>query len=185
MVFTKKLAFPVFFTLAFMFCKTSFAQRDFILLKKHNKTILRIFPGDNFSFTTNSGVYKEGLITKISNDSIFIKQFVIRKIPTTIGTYILDTAGSIKSSYNYNDIKLIGEKQKGFNFVAGGNTFIGGSILLVLGSGVVYLVDRNKFSPQLLIGSAILGGAGYLLTKIGSKGIVIGKRGYRLQYMSM
>ena len=85
----------------------------------------------------------------------------------------------------YKDIKIIGEQQKGFNFITGGNTFIGGSILLVVGSGVVYLVDRKSFSPKLLIGSAVLGGVGYLLTKIGSKGIVIGKRGYKLQYMGL
>lgn len=166
-----------------MYCHTSFAQGDFILLKKHNKTVKRIFQGDQFSFSTNSGVYKEGLISKIQNDSIYIKQFVVKQIPTTIGTYILDTAGSLKFVYNYKDINTIGEKPKGFNLSAGGYTLMGGSVLLILGSGVVYLADRDKFSPELLIGSAILGGVGFLLTKIGSKGIVIGKRGYRLQYM--
>lgn len=185
MVSYKKLNLLLVLTLILsLVCQTSFAQGDFIILKKKNKSIQRIFTGDNFSFSTKSGSFYNGLVYATRNDSIIIQEFVIKKMPTTLGTYILDTLGSMKYSFHYKDIYSIGQpKNKGFNLFASGSSLIGGSILLIVGSGVVYVADRKKFSPELLIGSAVLGGVGYLLTKAGSKGIIIGKRGYSIQYI--
>jgi hypothetical protein len=55
--------------------------------------------------------------------------------------------------------------------------------LLTLGSGIEYLADRKHFSGTLMAASAGLAVAGYFLSKSGSKGMVVGKKGYRLQYM--
>ena len=62
---------------------------------------------------------------------------------------------------------------------------MGGSALLIVGSGVSYLIDKDKFSPELLIAAVGLGGVGYLLSKVGAKGTVIGRKGYALQYMDV
>ena len=61
---------------------------------------------------------------------------------------------------------------------------MGGGALLVVGSGVVYLADRNKFSTPLLIAAAGLGTLGYFMAKGGSNGMVIGKK-YQLLYINM
>jgi hypothetical protein len=63
---------------------------------------------------------------------------------------------------------------------------MGGGALLALGSGVVYIADREKFSAPLLLSSIGLGTIGYFMAK-GKKGgnaIPIGKK-YKLVYMNM
>ena len=178
------------FLLTLTIVTTAFAaaaqSSDFIILKKKNKTVRTYYAGSNIEFVTTNGAYRNGVINKVQNDSIFMQEFVVRRIPTFVGNYILDTAGSYRFSYNYNEIKIFGSKeQKKFNVNGSGAALLGGGILLTLASGVVYLADRDKFSPALMGASAGLAGLGYLLTKSGSKGIVVGKKGYRLQYMGV
>ncbi|MCP9752946.1 hypothetical protein [Ferruginibacter sp. HRS2-29] len=156
---------------------------DFIMLKKRNRTVQNFFAGSNIEFMTTNGAYRNGLINKIKHDSIFIQEFIVQRIPTTIGTFILDTVGSFRYAYDYRQIRSFGKEQKNFNVSGSGAALLGGGILLTLASGVIYLADREKFSGGLMATSAGLATAGYFMSKSGSKGIVIGKKGYRLQYM--
>lgn len=175
----------ILLTLIFSTCDVT-AQSDFIILKKKNKTIKTFYPGSNIQFMTKGGAYRDAVINSIRNDSIFLQEFLVRQIPTTIGTFILDTAGSFRYAYNYNDIHSFGSsEQKKFNVAGSGAALLGGGILLTLASGVVYVADRDKFSPGLLTASAGLGVLGYFMSKAGSKGIVVGKKNYRLQYMGV
>ena len=167
-----------------MFSSAAIAQpSDFIILKKRNKTVSNIYAGSNFEFTTKSGAYRNGLLKRIYNDSILVQEFQVRHIPTTVGGVIYDTIGSFSYSYHYLDIHTLGRQRKGFNVSGSGSALMGGSALLIVASGVSYLADRDKFSPELLWVSVGLGGVGYLLSKAGSKGTVIGKKGYALQYI--
>lgn len=161
------------------------AQSDFIILKKKGKTLHSYYAGTEMEFMTTSGAYRNGLINSIKNDTIFLQEFVVRQLPTTFGTYILDTAGSFRYAYHYKQIASLGPRKKGFNWRGSGSSLMSGGILLVLGSGVVYLVDRDKFSPELMGAAAVLTGIGYFLNKSGSKGLVPGKRGLSLEYMDM
>lgn len=158
---------------------------DFIILKKKDKTIRNIFAGSNIEFMTTGGAYRDAYITAIKNDSIFLQEFVVNRIPTTFGTYILDTPGSFRYVYHYNQIGSFGpKKQKGFNVSGSGTALMGGGALLTVASGVSYLADKEKFSPGLLAAAVGLGGIGYLMNKSSGKGMTIGKK-YRLQYMKM
>lgn len=172
--------------LLIVFSFTATAQNaDFIYLKKKNKTLQTIYAGQHISITTVSGAYITAFINGIKNDTLFLQEFVVNYIPTTIGTYIVDTAGSFRYKFHYNQIKAIGKKQKrGFNAKGSGASLFGGGVLLTVASGVIYLVDREKFSAPLLIASAALGTLGYLWASSGSDGIVIGKK-YKLVYMDM
>jgi len=173
--------------LLILFSFTAHAQiADFILLKKGAKTIKTIYADNDISFTTTSGSYLTAHINAIKNDSLFLQQYVIRYLPTTLGTYIIDTAGSYRYIYHYNQIMAIGKaEKKGFNTKGSGASLFGGGILLTVASGVVWLVDRKKFSAPLMIASAALATAGYFMAKGGSSGMVIGKKGYKLVYMNM
>lgn len=166
----------------------SFAQSaDFIILKKHNKTVQTFYSGTNISLTTESGSYINALINGIKNDTLYLQEFIIRYLPTTIGTYIIDTAGSYRYKYHYNQIAAIGRKERtNFNTRGSGAALFGGGVLLTLASGVVYVADREKFSAPLLLASVGLGTLGYFMAK-GKKsgnGMVIGKK-YKLVYMNM
>jgi len=158
---------------------------DFIVLKKNNKVVKSFFAGGNIELTTTSGAYISALINGIKNDTLYLQEFVINYLPTTFGGYIIDTAGSFRYKFHYNQIKAIGKAQKkGFNVKGSGAALFGGGVLLTVASGVVYLADRKKFSAPLLIGSAALGTIGYFMSKGGSNALMIGKK-YKLVYMDM
>ena len=159
-------------------------SKDFILFKKGNRTIGSYYTGNNIAFTNKDGNYIEAKITDIKNDSLFLRQFIIQQVPTNFGAYTLDTVGSYRYQYHYNQIKAIGRTGRKFNTSGSGSALMGGGMVLAIASGVVYLADRAKFSPQLLVASVALGGIGYLLTKFGGKGMVIGKK-YSFVYVNV
>lgn len=168
------------------FTTTSFAQSaDFIILKKNNKTVTTFYSGTDIAFTSTSGAFINARINAIKNDTLFLQQFVVRMLPTTYGSYILDTAGSYHYKYDYRDIKAIGREEKtNFNWRGSGTALLSGGILLTIGSGIVYFADRKKFSAPLLIAAVGLGTAGYFLSKGKSNAMTIGKK-YQLLYMDM
>jgi hypothetical protein len=166
----------------------SFSQSaDFIQLKKHNKLITTFYSGMNISLTAESGANINALINGIQNDTLYLQEFIIRYLPTTFGTYIVDTVGSYRYKYHYNQVAAIGKKEKtNFNTKGSGAALFGGGALLTLASGVVYVADRKKFSLPLLLTSVGLGTLGYFMAKgkKGGSGMVIGKK-YKLVYMNM
>ena len=85
---------------------------DFIILKKHNKTVETFYAGSNIAFTAASGAFINARINAIKNDTLFLQEFVIRYLPTTFGTYIIDTAGSYHYKYHYNQVAAIGREAK-------------------------------------------------------------------------
>lgn len=177
----------IFLFLFILFSGVVNAQHsDFLILKKSNKTIKSFYSGVNIELITNSGVYKNGTINKIQNDSIFLQEFLVNKSMTSMGFYVIDTLGSFHYNYYYKDILSIIKKSKAnFDWSTSGATLLGGGMLLTIASGIVYLADRDKFSPQLLLAGAGLGVIGYFMSKIKPKNVVIGKRNYRLEYIKM
>ena len=170
--------------LLFPFAATA-QSSDFIILKKKNKTIRNIFAGSNIEFVTTGGAYRDAYINAIKNDSIYLQEFLVNRVPTTFGSFMLDTVGSFRYTYHYNQIGSFGpRKQRGFNMSGSGAALMGGGALLTIASGVSYLADKEKFSPGLLAAAVGLGGLGYLMSKGSSKGMVVGNK-YRLQYMKM
>lgn len=167
-------------------CFTTHAQNaDFIYVKKNGKTIQTIFASRNIEFTTTSGAYINAYINGIKNDTLYLQEFLVQQLPTTFGTYILDTLGSYRYKFHYTQIAIMGKKKKrGFNTSGSGASLFGGGVLLTAASGVIYLVDRKTFSAPLLIAAAGLGGFGYFLMKVSDRPIYIGKK-YKLQYMNM
>ena len=157
---------------------------DFIILKKKGKTVKMFYKGSNIEFITTSGAYRNAVINDIKNDSIFLQEFLISKKPTTLGFFIVDTLGSFKFAYNYNELYHFGKENNKFNLAGSGATLLAGGILITLASGVVYLADNKNFSPTLLVAGAGLAGIGYLISKGANNGITIGKKHFRLQYMN-
>ena len=166
------------------FSYSSVAQStDFILLQKRNRTIATYYAGNHITFTTTTGASIDADITQIKNDTIYLQQYIVQQVPTTLGVYILDTMGSYRYQYLYNQIKSITTTNRNFDFSASGASLLGGGAILMIANGVVYLADRNSFSPVLLAAGAGLAAAGYLISKGSSgNGMVIGKK-YKLVYV--
>ena len=174
----------IFIILLFLFGITKAQTADFIILKKKNKTVKIFYKGSNIEFVTTSGAYRNALINNIKNDSIFLQEFLITKRPTTLGFFVIDTLGSFRYAYNYKEIYHFGQENKKFNLAGSGAALLGGGTLITLASGVVYLADNKNFSPALLAAAAGLAAVGYLMNRSSNKGITVGKKHYRLQYMS-
>lgn len=180
MPFTKILLF----FLSALFVNVVMAQStDFILLKKNKITKATYFVGSNIQCTTTSGTFINGQIVAIKNDSMVIKQYDVRQVPTQLGVYILDTINTYYFNINYHQIKAIGTPGRKFNWSASGASLMSGSIVLTVANGIVALVDNKRFSTNLFIGGVALGGLGYLLYKKSGKGIAIGKK-YTLVYIN-
>lgn len=157
---------------------------DVLLLKRNNKTIKRYFAGKNIELTTKTDAYLVANISKIDNDTLYLKQYVVRQIPTRLGVFVLDTVSTYNYIYHYNQIKAIGKTGRRFNSSASAASLMGGGVLLLLASGIVYLADNQKFSPELMIASASLTAVGYIIAKTGGKGYLIGKK-YKLDYLDI
>ena len=160
-------------------------QADFLILKKKNKRIDTYFAGRQIAFTATSGNYVDALINAIKNDTLYLQEFIVQKLPTVYGAYMIDTVGSYHFKYHYKQIVAIGKtERKNFNIQGSGAALMGGGALITIGSGIVYLFDRKKFSAPLLIAAVGLGTLGYFMSKGGSKGMTIGRK-YKLEYMDM
>ncbi|MEO6289995.1 MAG: hypothetical protein ABIO76_08750 [Ginsengibacter sp.] len=180
----KHFLFFFAFFLSIFFCKAQ--SSDILVLKKRLKTINIFFPGDEINFNTSSG-YHGGYITSINRDSIFLIQYDIRKRPTNIGVYFLDTVATYRYGINYRQITALNKgNDKKFNWSGSGGALFGGGILLTtvgLGTWLFAKPDTRYYASPYLVGSAaLLGGIGYLLLKSGGKGMQLGKK-YSLQYI--
>jgi hypothetical protein len=175
-----KWLLPLLFVL---FAAPLFAQpSDLIVLKKKGQTIKTYFAGSQIHFTSSTGVNVEAFIKAIRNDTLFLKGFIIRQIPTQLGVYVLDTS-YYYSQYHYKQIVSFEKSGRYFDWGGSGGALFGGGILLAAANGVVYLADNKKFSPELLAASVALAGVGYLLLKTSGRGIKIGKK-FSLIYVS-
>jgi hypothetical protein len=174
------------FTIFFFSFSGLFAQpSDFIILKKGNKRIATYFAESNISFVTVSGAFINAKINQIRNDTLYLQEFLVQRALTTLGTYFYDTVGSYHYKFHYNQISEIGKnKRQNFDWQGSGGVLLGGGTLLTLGSAVVYLIDRNKFSAPLMIASVGLATLGYFMAKGKSNSIHIGKK-YRIVYMGL
>ena len=171
--------------LSFLVCCVSVAQNDFIILKKNDRTVKTLFAGSAVSFATSLRYYS-GRIDYIEKDSIFLLEYDIRQVPTTLGVYMLDTIATYHSKIYYRDILKIGNPKKGFDLAASGGSLFGGGVLITtVGLGTWLFTksgDRYHASPKLVIGAAILAGAGYAILKTGTSSYSIGKK-YQLNYI--
>jgi hypothetical protein len=171
-----------------LFFFTSYAaiaqSSDILLLKKKNITVATYSAGNHIAFTATNGNYVEADITSIQNDTLYLRQYAVHQVFTTLGVYMPDTVNSYYIKYSYEDILSIPKTGRHFDVAASGNSLFAGGILLTVASGIVYVADRSKFSPGLLIAGASLGVIGYFMSKHNSDEYKIGKK-YKLSYLSV
>ena len=183
-LFFQTMKFLLVHILFFCYSHGYTQQSDFLILKKKDRPLKYFYAGTQIQFVTTGNAYRNALITAIKNDSLYLQEFLVQRVPMTYGGFINDTVGSFRFTYHHNQVKSFGMPKKGFNVQGSGAALFGGGVLLTLASGVAYLIDKDKFSPELLGGAVLLGAAGYFMSKSGKNGMVIGKK-YKLEYMDM
>ena len=186
--YEKTNAVRIFLVLFFFLCINDLKAQssDFILLKKKGRTIRTFYAGVSISFGTSSGNYT-GQISSITKDSIYFIQYDVRQVPTNLGIFVLDTIATYRLKFNYQDISYVGRKAPGFNWSATGGSLFGGGILLTtfgLGTWLFTKPGTQYFaSPALVIGSAAMGGIGFLLLR-SKNNYLIGSK-YHLDYIGV
>src|SRR6185436_12786183 len=70
------------------------AQNNELLLKKKHKTVRTFFPGKYITLETVEKNYADGIITKITKDSIYIRHFDIERSESDYGGVYIDTEPS-------------------------------------------------------------------------------------------
>lgn len=165
-----------------------FAQAsDFLVLKKRQRTEKSYFQGMPIAFTTGIGSFS-GVVEKIKNDSLFLLQYDIRRVPTRLGVFVSDTVAVYRLVFHYKEVITIDKKNYGFNWNSAGGTLLGtGSLLTALGAGswLVTKKDSRYYArPEFVAACAGLAGIGYILLKSNTTNYKIGKK-YSLEYISV
>lgn len=158
---------------------------DFLVLRNRNdRTIKSYYAGKSIQFFDKYGRNVEGLISKIDNDSVFIKQFDIRQAYNMWGTYTMDTVTTYLNAYHYNEIAWIQKPPSGLELIRSGKLLMIGGLSYTL----LNLINAaNKKEPILGKEIAIAGGVfatGWLMHKFRKQHYTIGKR-YHLVYIKM
>lgn len=163
------------------------AQSDLLILKKNQRTFETFFPGSEISFSTGNRYY-EAYVTSIQNDSVFLVQYDVRQVLTSLGVYVLDTVAQYHFGINYHDIKSFGKNRKNFDWSSSGAALFGGGILLATAGLVTWVVTKPNTqyhaSTQLVIGAAAVAIIGYLLMSNGKKTMKLGRK-YTLHYIKV
>ncbi len=166
--------------------KTFSQASDFITVKKrNNRTIKTFFPGVPISFVTNYKRGVSGTITDIRHDSIFVKEWDIRVVPTALGVTMLDTAGSYINGFQYKEIETIDVSDRtGFGQVTAGKILIiggiGYTVLNVVNGAYLHepITDSKNLKNLGIAAGAV--GTGLLLNYLSRH-----KRKYLIEYIRM
>lgn len=165
----------------------STAQGDMLLLRKKGKVIRSYYPGSTLYFDAGRGI-QEAQISRMENDSLFLIQYQVRQVMTTLGIPRWDTVGNYRFALDYREILQIAEMPHGWNWNAAGATLFGGGTLLTA-AGLLTWVFAKKDTryyarPGFVAASAAAAAVGFLLlqTKSGKR-FTIGEK-YKLQYIS-
>jgi hypothetical protein len=166
--------------------KTFSQASDFITVKKHNnRTIKTFFPGVPISFQT---IYKRqvnGMITAIQHDSIFVKEWDVRTVPTTFGVTVLDTAGVYINGFHYKEIEKIdvSDRMKFRQVSASRILIIGGigytALNIINGAYLHEPITDSKNLKNLGIAAGAVG-TGLLINYLSKQ-----KRKYVIEYIHM
>ena len=180
----KAFVLIILFTTAIFFVRAQ--TSDLLVLKKEGRTIRSFFPGSDIQFNTDTRYY-DAVIRYINHDSLFLVQYDIRQVPTSIGLVMLDTVATYPFSINYKEIVALGKTgDKNFNWSGSGGALLGGGTLIaIVGMGTWIFTKPNTqyyASPYLVGGAALVAGIGYLLAKSSGKKMTLGEK-YTLEYI--
>ena len=158
----------------------SYAQsHDFLLLKKGNKTIKRLFAGQYFVAAIDGAGPYPCLIKNVFKDSLRLMSYALLNTGTGYGASYIDTVGRFSFTVPYQSITAFyTNRNKNFNLRGSG-----GTLMAAGGLGLIITVV-NGAKASFAAGSAALAGLGYLLAKKSNGEQKIGRK-YKLVYVKV
>jgi len=122
--------------LLFYFCLYSMlacAQSDFVLLKKHHRTIESFYTGSYINFRTG-GEWIDASINNIANDTFYLKPFELVRFVDSWGMPAVDTLWAHQRKMAVKDIDAFPQRDQSLNYVKDG------TILQIAGAGCIILI---------------------------------------------
>src|SRR6476660_9763330 len=108
---------PLLLVCLFFINQYCFSQSlDYISVRKKNGSVIKNFySGADITLQTTSGMYLQGPIRTIRNDSVYVILYDIRYLPTVFGTYVRDTISTVIYGIYKNEIsRILIKKRKSF-----------------------------------------------------------------------
>lgn len=183
--------FTLFILLSLSFA-TGYSQRAYIVFKKRNKTITSYWKGSVIAFQLENKDWQKGEITRIANDSFYIRPVVVKY--HIMGT---DTLEYSVLGYSISDIYAMPKKpvlidfrkghfevspagghlhwywvKSGWLFRVGAASY---AALNVINGAIVGDLSFANYKKQL-IGSAVVFGFGVILQKLWKPYLRIGRK---------
>ena len=167
---------------------SSFAQSDFIQLKKNNKVLKTWFKDNNITLQLKNNQWLDAMIYKIQDDSLYLRPYVVQTYVNRIGLNFLDTTYYGLMIIHTSYIKAFPKEDEGFAYVKNG------AIFKIAGGGYALLNVINTLSnhepvfgkdnlPKILIALSVFA-VGEILSLTHKKDYIIGKK-YRIEYISV
>ncbi|MGN6214680.1 hypothetical protein [Parafilimonas sp.] len=166
---------------------SSFAQSDFIQLKKNNKVIKSWFKGNDFYGQLKNGNWITAEIYKIQDDSLYLRPYVVRTYVNRLGLPFLDTTYYGLMAVHPGQLNAFPREDRGFGYVKNGWIFdiAGGGYLLL--NVINTLSDKEPVFgsdnlPKIGIAAGVLA-IGVVLGLTHKSTYIIGKK-YRIEYIN-
>ncbi len=164
--------------------------KDYITVQKKNGQVIKSFPVNAaLIFYTKENYLVDGFIDDIRNDSVFVKRYIIKYLPTNVGLTFIDTVGSDISGFHYKELSKVKvyNKKRSLWPTIGGGLLLGGlaKFVLTLVNGLYFRDDLT--SPDNLkkfgiaIGAAAVGHFGEPLFAVKN----FSKKRHRVVYVKM
>ena len=142
-------------TVLLFFVSVADAQQGFLILKKRNKNLLSYFKGSHIVFQLKDGQWLSGTITKITPDSLWLTQEIIR-----YKGQLADTLRYYNTGIPINEIDALPTNKELVNYDMNGNIHIilghekfvwvrNGFVFRVMGAGYIglnvanHLIDKD------------------------------------------
>jgi hypothetical protein len=158
----------------------AWSQNNVLLLQKNGRTKQTFFPGRYISLQTIQGNYADGLITRITSDSIFIRHFDIQQSVTDFGGVYFDTAFRYTTAIHYKDVGAIMQQVNNSARKRNGNLLLiaGGGVMALGAINGLYRGDppRDWYKPSGYISAGALTSLGLLMKKSARQKTKLGKR---------
>lgn len=164
----------------------SFAQSDFIQLKKNNKVLGSWFSNNYITLQLKNEQWLDAIIHDIKNDSLFLRPYTLRTNYNRLGINYIDTVYYGFMNVSVNEIKAFPKKEgsglikRGTLFTIAGGGYLLLNIINTLSSNDPLFASDNL--PKLGIGASLLA-IGIALGATHTSSYIIGKK-YYIEYIS-
>ena len=137
-----------------------------VLRNRRGRTVRSFFQGIPIAFGDRAGLMVEGTIHRVMNDSLFIRQYDIRRTATMWGTQVQDTVSMYLVKFHPEEIAWIRKPRRSFELIRNGTLFqVGGTAYGLLHvANAAYLKEPVIWQTVAMAGA--VGATGFIMKKL-------------------